>query len=148
MHTNALLLRPLQPPPLFNPYGYVATFPDKGLTGKDFFTEVGYAQGMNDIMSRFLIVMDTEAEAFWMFVNYMEHFKNDFMEEGMLRKVGKRIASCFCRRLRDTILMKMDFFFFVLVNFEIFKTLLHVNTLFVFCLKMVHFAVVTVCFWS
>ena len=42
---------------------------------------------MNDIMSRFLVVMDTEAEAYWMFVNYMEVFKNDFMEEGMLRKI-------------------------------------------------------------
>ena len=38
-------------------------------------------------MSRFLVVMDTEAEAYWMFVNYMEVFKNDFMEEGMLRKI-------------------------------------------------------------
>ena len=52
-------------------------------------TEVGYAQGMNDIMSRFLFVMDTEAEAYWMFVNYMEHFKKDFMEEGMLWKICK-----------------------------------------------------------
>ena len=56
-----------------------------------FHLDVGYAQGMNDIMSRFLIVMDTEAEAYWMFVNYMEHFKNDFMEEGMLRKIGKHL---------------------------------------------------------
>ena len=54
-----------------------------------FILDVGYAQGMNDIMSRFLVVMDTETEAYWMFVNYMEHFKNDFMEEGMLRKIGK-----------------------------------------------------------
>lgn len=71
---------------------------DSLLTYAFFHPEVGYAQGMNDIMSRFLIVMDTEAEAFWMFVNYMEHFKNDFMEEGMLRKVA----------LVEQLLMKMD----------------------------------------
>ena len=51
--------------------------------------DVGYAQGMNDIMSRFFVVMDSEADAYWMFCNYMEHFKGDFMENDMLRKISK-----------------------------------------------------------
>ncbi|XP_065661460.1 uncharacterized protein LOC101241039 isoform X3 [Hydra vulgaris] len=71
---------------------------DSLLTYAFFHPEVGYAQGMNDIMSRFLFVMDTEAEAYWTFVNYMEHFKKDFMEEGMLRKIS----------LLEQLLMKMD----------------------------------------
>jgi len=71
---------------------------DALLTYSFFHPDVGYAQGMNDIMSRFLVVMDSEAEAYWMFVNYMEHFKNDFMEEGMLRKIV----------LVEQLLMKMD----------------------------------------
>ena len=46
---------------------------------------------MNDIMARFLYVMKDEADAYWMFSRYMEHFKNDFMEEGMLVKIGIHI---------------------------------------------------------
>ena len=42
---------------------------------------------MNDIMARFLVVMESETEAYWLFVNYMEYFKEDFMEEGMLSKI-------------------------------------------------------------
>ena len=57
-------------------------------------SEVGYAQGMNDIMARFLYVMDSEVEAYWMFVKYMEHFKNDFMEAGMLSKIGEWTVLC------------------------------------------------------
>jgi len=48
---------------------------------------------MNDIMARFLFVMRDEADAYWMFLRYMEHFKNDFMEVGMLRKIG--LLPCF-----------------------------------------------------
>ena len=44
---------------------------------------------MNDVMSRFFVVMESEAEAYWMFCNYMEHFKGDFMEKDMLRKISK-----------------------------------------------------------
>eukprot|EP00794_Sanderia_malayensis_P019403 gene19403-21326_t len=63
-----------------------------------FHPDVGYAQGMNDIMSRFFVVMDSEADAYWMFCNYMEHFKEDFMETDMLRKIN----------LVEQLLMKMD----------------------------------------
>lgn len=71
---------------------------DALLTYAFFHPEVGYAQGMNDIMARFLYVMDDEAEAYWMFLRYMEHFKNDFMEEGMLKKIAQV----------EQLLMKMD----------------------------------------
>ena len=47
---------------------------------------------MNDVMSRFFVVMESEAEAYWMFCNYMEHFKGDFMEKDMLRKISKFIT--------------------------------------------------------
>lgn len=72
---------------------YVLEWPLKNLLKPQSFTsciytEVGYAQGMNDIMARFLYVMKDEADAYWMFSRYMEHFKNDFMEEGMLVKIG------------------------------------------------------------
>ncbi|GFO37072.1 TBC1 domain family member 15 [Plakobranchus ocellatus] len=48
---------------------------------------VGYAQGMNDILSRFLYVMGSEAETYWCFKTYMEKIRNDFMEEGLTRKI-------------------------------------------------------------
>lgn len=49
--------------------------------------QVGYAQGMNDIVSRFLVTFDSEVEAYWCFTKYMENIQKDFTEEGMLRKV-------------------------------------------------------------
>ena len=41
---------------------------DALLTYAFFNPDVGYAQGMNDIMARFLVVMKKESEAYWMFV--------------------------------------------------------------------------------
>lgn len=52
-------------------------------------SDVGYVQGMNDILSRFLIVLGSEAEAYWCFVNYMETVKRDFLDDGMLDKISK-----------------------------------------------------------
>lgn len=51
--------------------------------------DVGYAQGMNDILSRFLVVLNSEAEAYFCFVNYMAAVKEDFIETGMMKKIGK-----------------------------------------------------------
>ncbi|BFZ14248.1 hypothetical protein BsWGS_17287 [Bradybaena similaris] len=48
---------------------------------------LGYAQGMNDILSRFLYVMRSEVETYWCFKTYIETIGNDFMEHGMIRKV-------------------------------------------------------------
>ncbi|CAL1528128.1 unnamed protein product [Lymnaea stagnalis] len=49
--------------------------------------KLGYAQGMNDILSRFLYIMKSEVEAFWCFETYMDTIGNDFMEEGMTHKI-------------------------------------------------------------
>lgn len=54
-----------------------------------FVIDVGYVQGMNDILSRFLIVLGSEAEAYRCFVNYMETVKSDFHDDGMLDKISK-----------------------------------------------------------
>ncbi|XP_013789699.1 TBC1 domain family member 15-like [Limulus polyphemus] len=43
--------------------------------------EIGYTQGMNDILSRFLVVLKTEVEAYWCFTRYVESVSADFQEE-------------------------------------------------------------------
>ncbi|XP_070178626.1 TBC1 domain family member 15-like [Littorina saxatilis] len=48
---------------------------------------LGYAQGMNDILARFLYVLGSEVETFWCFQRYMKTIQNDFMEEGMVHKI-------------------------------------------------------------
>ncbi|XP_077983590.1 TBC1 domain family member 15-like isoform X2 [Glandiceps talaboti] len=57
------------------------------VTFSAFHPDVGYAQGMNDILSRFLVVLDSEMEAYWCFVKYMDDVYSDFLESGMLRKI-------------------------------------------------------------
>ena len=49
--------------------------------------DMGYAQGMNDLLARFLVVTDSEVDAYWMFEHYMTDKRLDFMESSMLRKV-------------------------------------------------------------
>ena len=49
--------------------------------------DIGYAQGMNDILARFLVVTDSEVDSYWMFSKYMEQKMEDFQEETMMRKV-------------------------------------------------------------
>lgn len=51
-------------------------------------SEVSYAQGMNDLCSRFLEVLDSEVDTFWSFSCYMERFNKDFMADGLQRKIG------------------------------------------------------------
>ena len=53
------------------------------------FPDVGYVQGMNDVLSRFLIVFGSESQAYFCFANYMETVKGDFLDDGMLTKIGK-----------------------------------------------------------
>ena len=48
-----------------------------------------YAQGMNDVLSRFFVVMDSEVESYWCFTIYLETIYKDFLEDGMLHKLGK-----------------------------------------------------------
>lgn len=58
--------------------------------------EVSYAQGMNDLCSRFLEVLDSEVDTFWSFSCYMEKFSKDFREDGLHRKIGEIIKKgCF-----------------------------------------------------
>ncbi|XP_060567879.1 TBC1 domain family member 15-like isoform X2 [Ruditapes philippinarum] len=57
------------------------------ITYATFHPDIGYAQGMNDILARFLYVFDSEVEAFWCFNNYLEKIKEDFLEVGMINKI-------------------------------------------------------------
>ncbi|KAI0239163.1 GTPase-activating protein GYP7 [Lamellibrachia satsuma] len=59
------------------------------MTYSAFHPHVGYAQGMNDIAGRFLVVFDSEVEAYWCFKNYMHQVETEFMEESVLRKLEK-----------------------------------------------------------
>ena len=52
-------------------------------------TDIGYAQGMNDLLARFLVVTDSEVDSYWMFVKYMEYKREDFIEDTMMKKVGE-----------------------------------------------------------
>ncbi|KAF7240299.1 TBC1 domain family member 15 [Varanus komodoensis] len=51
-----------------------------------FHQDIGYCQGMNDFGSRFLEVLDNEAEAFWCFVGYMRRSAWNFTTTGVRRK--------------------------------------------------------------
>nr|XP_054755482.1 TBC1 domain family member 15-like [Lytechinus pictus] len=52
-----------------------------------FHPTVTYAQGMNDVLSRFLVVMEKETEAYWCFTLYLEKVVDDFLETGMIKKL-------------------------------------------------------------
>lgn len=57
------------------------------ITYSAYHQDIGYVQGMNDILSRFLIVLGSEAQAYWCLTNYMETVKRDFLDDGMLDKI-------------------------------------------------------------
>ncbi|XP_011483408.1 TBC1 domain family member 15-like isoform X2 [Oryzias latipes] len=57
------------------------------ITYAAFHPEVSYAQGMNDLCSRFLEVLDCEIDTFWSFSCYMEKFSKDFQADGLHRKI-------------------------------------------------------------
>eukprot|EP01147_Barroeca_monosierra_P008700 gene8700-1089_t len=52
-----------------------------------FHPEVGYVQGMNDVLSIILPVMDDEANAYWCFAQYLETIQKDFMATGMVENL-------------------------------------------------------------
>ncbi|XP_013864128.1 TBC1 domain family member 15 isoform X2 [Austrofundulus limnaeus] len=62
------------------------------ITYAAFHPEVSYAQGMNDLCSRFLEVLDSEVDAFWSFSCYMEKFSRDFRADGLHRKIELEAA--------------------------------------------------------
>ncbi|KAG7269043.1 hypothetical protein CRUP_003664 [Coryphaenoides rupestris] len=57
------------------------------ITYAAFHPEVSYAQGMNDLCSRFLEVLDSEVDTFWSFSCCMEKFSKDFRADGLHRKI-------------------------------------------------------------
>ena len=52
------------------------------------FIDIGYCQGMNDILSRFLVISDSEVDSYWMFCYYMDKKRSDFLEDTMMSKIG------------------------------------------------------------
>ncbi|CAH1788233.1 unnamed protein product [Owenia fusiformis] len=66
---------------------HLAVLRDILITFAAYHPTVGYAQGMNDILSRFLVIFDSEVEAYWCFSSYLETIKQEFMEKGMMRKL-------------------------------------------------------------
>ena len=42
---------------------------------------------MNDILTRFLIALKSESDAYWCFASYMESVAHDFSETGMVEKM-------------------------------------------------------------
>jgi len=59
-------------------------------------TDIGYAQGMNDLLARFLVVTNSEVDSYWMFARYMEVKRGDFLEHTMMKKVGECMCVCVC----------------------------------------------------
>ncbi|KAJ8289773.1 hypothetical protein GJAV_G00005170 [Gymnothorax javanicus] len=57
------------------------------ITYAAFHPEVSYAQGMSDLCSRFLEVLDSEVDTYWSFACYMEKFYRDFRADGLHRKI-------------------------------------------------------------
>ncbi|XP_069552351.1 TBC1 domain family member 15 isoform X1 [Brachyistius frenatus] len=62
------------------------------ITYAAFHPEVSYAQGMNDLCSRLLEVLDSEVDTFWSFSCYMEKFSKDFRADGLHRKIELEAA--------------------------------------------------------
>ncbi|KAK2844407.1 hypothetical protein Q5P01_011066 [Channa striata] len=62
------------------------------ITYAAFHPEVSYAQGMNDLCSRFLEVLNSEVDTFWSFSCYMEKFSKDFRADGLHRKIELEAA--------------------------------------------------------
>ncbi|XP_064644988.1 TBC1 domain family member 16-like [Lineus longissimus] len=60
---------------------------DMLITYAAFHPDIGYTQGMNDIVCRFLVVFGSEVEAYWCFNEYMAKIQLEFLEEGMIEKV-------------------------------------------------------------
>ncbi|XP_020360416.1 GTPase-activating protein GYP7-like [Oncorhynchus kisutch] len=62
------------------------------ITYAAFHPEVSYAQGMNDLCSRFLEVLDSEVDTYWSFSCYMEKFSKDFRADCLHRKIELEAA--------------------------------------------------------
>jgi hypothetical protein len=52
------------------------------------FPDIGYTQGMNDLVSRFHVVLKSEYKTYYCFLNFMERVEKEFLEDGMISKLG------------------------------------------------------------
>lgn len=68
------------------------------ITYVSFCPEIGYTQGMNDLVSRFHVVLKSEYKTYYCFLNFMERVESEFLENGMIAKL----------ELIQTLLRKMD----------------------------------------
>ncbi|KAK1155099.1 TBC1 domain family member 15 isoform X1 [Acipenser oxyrinchus oxyrinchus] len=57
------------------------------ITFAAFHPDVSYTQGMNELCSRFLEVLDSERDSYWCFSSYMEKIADDFKADGLRRKI-------------------------------------------------------------
>ncbi|CAM5169446.1 unnamed protein product [Eretmochelys imbricata] len=57
------------------------------ITFAAFHQDIGYCQGMTDFASHFLETLDSEFDAFWCFVNYMQHWAPSLTAQGVARKI-------------------------------------------------------------
>ncbi|XP_072373479.1 TBC1 domain family member 15 isoform X2 [Scyliorhinus torazame] len=74
------------------------------ITFAAFHPDVSYAQGMNDLVSRFLEVLDSEVDAYWCSTFYFEKMSFDFKEEGLIRKIILHV----CPGLEEELLKELD----------------------------------------
>ena len=61
--------------------------------------EVSYCQGMSDLASPLLIVMEDEAVAYWCFCALMQRMKNNFQQQGCAMTENFHYLSIFLRRV-------------------------------------------------
>lgn len=54
--------------------------------------EIGYVQGMNEVLSMFLVTVEHKAAAFWGFSNYVLRNKLFFNSTGLMAKLSKIIT--------------------------------------------------------
>ena len=78
------------------------------ITYVSFSPDIGYTQGMNDLVSRFHVVLKSEYKTYYCFLNFMERVEKEFLEDGMISKL----------ELVQTLLRKMDW-----ELYDFFKTL-------------------------
>ncbi|XP_046858495.1 rab GTPase-activating protein 22-like [Xenia sp. Carnegie-2017] len=57
------------------------------LTYVAFSPDIGYTQGMNDLVSRFHVVLKSEYKTYFCFLNFMERVEKEFLEDGMINKL-------------------------------------------------------------
>ncbi|XP_028304809.1 TBC1 domain family member 15 isoform X3 [Gouania willdenowi] len=61
--------------------------------------DLGYVQGMSDLLSPILLVMENEADAFWCFVCFMDHMHQNFEEKMQGMKTQLKQLSMLLRLL-------------------------------------------------